>query len=121
MKPGSIGWVDLTVDDAEGVRDFYRAVVGWSASPVDMGGYSDFMMETPGEGQAVAGICHKRGTNADLPSRWMIYIVVEDLDASLARAAELGGKTLVGPKSMGSSRYAVLEDPGGSVCALYQP
>jgi predicted enzyme related to lactoylglutathione lyase len=28
---GKIGWLDLTVDDADAVRDFYREVVGWKA------------------------------------------------------------------------------------------
>jgi large conductance mechanosensitive channel protein len=27
--PGSIGWLDLTVEDAPRLRDFYSAVVGW--------------------------------------------------------------------------------------------
>jgi len=33
---GKIGWVDLTVPDAEKLRDFYREVVGWSITPVKM-------------------------------------------------------------------------------------
>lgn len=33
---GSLGWTDLTVPDAERIRDFYQAVVGWRAEPVDM-------------------------------------------------------------------------------------
>ena len=39
-KPGigTIVWCDLTVNDAETVRDFYAAVVGWKAEPVEMGG-----------------------------------------------------------------------------------
>ncbi|MGB6336961.1 MAG: VOC family protein, partial [Thermoanaerobaculia bacterium] len=36
---GKIGWTDLTVENADDVRDFYTAVVGWKPSPVDMGGY----------------------------------------------------------------------------------
>ena len=38
MSLGKIGWADLTVNDAETVRDFYRDVVGWTVQPVDMGG-----------------------------------------------------------------------------------
>lgn len=34
---GSIGWLDLTVDDAPGLRDFYSAVVGWTPAEVPMG------------------------------------------------------------------------------------
>ena len=28
---GKIGWIDMTLDDAPGVRDFYKAVVGWES------------------------------------------------------------------------------------------
>ena len=42
--PGTIAWWDLTVPDAALVRDFYSAVAGWEAEPVDMGDYSDFAM-----------------------------------------------------------------------------
>ena len=47
-KPGTISWTDLTVENAEEVRDFYQEVVGWDAHPVDMGQYTDFGMAAPG-------------------------------------------------------------------------
>jgi len=61
MVAGEIGWIDLTVQDAESVRDFYQAVAGWLPSPVDMGGYNDFCMSRPGGAEPVAGICHAAG------------------------------------------------------------
>jgi predicted enzyme related to lactoylglutathione lyase len=119
--PGTIGWIDLTAPDAEQVRTFYEGIAGWQPAPVDMGGYSDYTMSPPGGGP-VAGICHKQGANAALPSQWMIYINVPDLKASLARCRELGGQVLIEPAATGhASRYAVIEDPAGAVCALYQP
>jgi hypothetical protein len=42
--PGAIAWVDLTVPDAEAIRDFYSQVVAWKSEGVDMGGYKDFNM-----------------------------------------------------------------------------
>ena len=44
---GKIGWIDMTVDDADGVRDFYKAVVGWETDDVSMGDYSDYVMKMP--------------------------------------------------------------------------
>ena len=117
---GSIAWRDLTVPDAAKVRDFYASVVGWRPENVDMGGYSDYNMCAPGSGSAVAGVCHARGTNASLPAQWLIYIVVEDVDAAAARCLASGGKVLVKPKGLGAGRYCVIEDPAGAVCALYQ-
>lgn len=45
---GKIGWIDMTVDDADSVRDFYKAVVGWGHEDVSMGDYADYSMTTPG-------------------------------------------------------------------------
>ncbi|HPF36361.1 MAG TPA: VOC family protein [Candidatus Krumholzibacteria bacterium] len=118
--PGTIGWIDLTVDDAAGLRDFYAAVVGWEATPLSMGGYDDYCVGPAEGGDPVAGVCHRRGGNAHLPPVWMMYIVVEDLDASL-KACAAGGGALVGDvRKMGEARYAVIRDPAGAHCALYQ-
>ena len=117
---GAIGWIDLTVEDAEQVRDFYAAVTGWRPEPVVMGGYDDFNMTSPETGEPAAGVCHARGGNAGLPPVWMIYIVVEDLDASVEACRTGGGELLAGPRSMGGDRYCVIRDPAGAVAALYQ-
>jgi predicted enzyme related to lactoylglutathione lyase len=117
---GKIGWFDLTVEDAPAVRDFYARVVGWKPEDVNMGEYSDFNMTMPESGDAAAGICHARGGNAALPAQWLIYITVANVDDSAAACTENGGKVIVGPKSMGSGKFAVIEDPNGSVAALYQ-
>src|SRR5687768_13574363 len=117
---GAITWQDLTVANAEEVRDFYHAVIGWTVEPVDMGGYEDYSMTPPGGGEGGAGICHARGTNAKVPPQWLIYINVDDVDASAAKAVELGGAVLDGPREMGYGRFAVIRDPAGAVCALFK-
>lgn len=118
---GSITWIDLTVDDAESVRDFYRDVVGWESSGIDMGGYEDFCVQPPGQ-DPVAGICHARGNNAAIPPQWLPYITVQDLDASIARCRDKGGEVVVAPRTMeGQGRYAVIRDPAGAAAALFQP
>ena len=118
---GKIAWTDLTVPDADGLRDFYSRVVGWRSDPVSMGDYSDFNMIPPGSDEPAAGICHARGTNEDLPPVWLVYIVVADLEKSLSACMDGGGEILMGPKGMGpGSSYAVIRDPAGAFSALYQ-
>lgn len=120
-KLGTVGWIDLTVDDAESVRDFYAAVVGWRPEPVDMGNYADFSM-TSADGEARAGVCHARGGNEGIPKAWMIYINVDDLDVSLAACRDRGGEVIGEIRSMGdTSRYVFIRDPVGAVCALFEP
>lgn len=118
-RPGTISWQDLTVEDAEKVRDFYASVVGWSPEPLNMGTYSDFVMNA--DGQAVAGVCHARAGNATVPPVWLIYITVDDLDHSIAECDRLGGSLVVPPRSYGGGRFCVIKDPAGAICALYQP
>ena len=118
---GRVGWIDMTTEDAPGVRDFYKAVVGWETDDVDMGGYADYVMKMPASGDGVAGVCHATGSNADLPAGWLIYIVVEDVEKSAAACIANGGKIVVEIRGLAGGRFCVVEDPGGSVAGLYQP
>ena len=117
----SIIWTDLTVENAEEVKKFYQEVVSWKSTPEDMGGYFDYHMSTPESGKRVAGICHSRGPNKDLPPQWLVYMIVEDMDRSISRCIKLGGKVVAGPKELGPSRFCVIQDPAGAVAALFMP
>ncbi|MBU2675899.1 MAG: VOC family protein [Gammaproteobacteria bacterium] len=117
---GKIGWIDITVDDATGLRDFYKAVVGWTAEDVKMGDYSDYSMAIPDTDEAVTGICHARGSNASLRGGWLIYIIVEDVEASAAACVAHGGKVVVDPRALSGGTFCVIEDPSGATAALYQ-
>jgi len=121
MITGKITWMDLTVENAEQLRDFYSIVVGWKPSPVNMGNYDDYSMLTADE-QPAAGVCHARGPNAELPPQWLIYINVDNIENSIAKCRELGGEIITGPKNMGDyGRFCVIKDPAGAVCALFEP
>ncbi len=64
---GSVVWRDLTVPNADAVRKFYSAVVGWASSPQSMGDYDDYNMQIPATGR----VAHHFGGGAvdsSLPS-----------------------------------------------------
>lgn len=122
---GRIMWLDLTVPNAPETRDFYTQVIGWSVYEVAIedadGRYSDYAMLGP-DGSGLAGICHARGPNADLPPVWMIYLSVGDIAESLRRVGEEGGKVLkVVRNDDGSYMYAAVQDPVGVYFGLMQP
>ncbi|MFN3871843.1 MAG: VOC family protein [Ignavibacterium sp.] len=119
---GSITWCDLTVPDANEVKNFYEKVVSWKADSVSMGDYDDFSMIAPESKRIAAGICNAKGINAKLPPQWLIYITVEDVDRSAQTCIELGGKLITEPKTIPSyGRFCVIQDPAGAVCALFKP
>jgi predicted enzyme related to lactoylglutathione lyase len=118
---GALGWADLTVADAAGIRDFYAAVVGWTPTPLAMGDYDDYVMQAPGAPGPQAGICHARGANAGLPPAWLVYVTVADLAASVSACEARGGAVVAGPRGAGGgARFAVIRDPAGAVIALFQ-
>ena len=118
VKVGTIEWCDLTVKNAKDVKDFYCSVVGWESSTVSMGEYADFNINLPKTNDTVAGVCHARGDNNNLPTQWLIYVRVKDVSESAAKCKELGGSVLDGPRVMGSNQFCVIQDPEGAVLAL---
>ena len=105
--------------DAAAVSDFYREVIGWQAAPHDMGNYHDFdIRPNDGKGEPVAGICHTRDSNADMPPQWLIYVWVDDVAASAQRCREQGGSVVTGPRKMGQYDLCVIQDPAGAMLAL---
>lgn len=125
---GHILWTDLTVSNCEEVRTFYEAVIGWKSSPVEMEGRTDYMMAAPDDRPGVpegmehvaAGVCNALGEIADIPPQWINYWGVADLDASRAACETHGGKLMTGIKTHGSSRYCIVQDPGGATCGLFE-
>jgi hypothetical protein len=116
---GSVTWRDLTVEDAAKLSEFYSKVVGWRAVEHPMGGYADYEMQDA-SGTTVAGVCHARGPNANLPPHWLIYITVKDVAASAEACKANGGSIVDGPRGMGGAQMCVIRDPAGAVCVLYQ-
>jgi predicted enzyme related to lactoylglutathione lyase len=118
---GGVGWIDLTVDGADRLRDFYADVVGWRATSFDMGDYEDYVMSSPENGMAMAGICHARGENLGIPPQWLMYITVADVLESAQKVVEMGGEIVLSVREMGDTgRFCIIKDPAGAVCALFE-
>ncbi|WP_448564199.1 VOC family protein [Thalassotalea ganghwensis] len=117
---GAMGWLDLTVNNAQETKDFYQRVVGWGVQETNMGDYHDYTMTLPDNDQVVAGICHAKGSNKDLPATWMPYFIVENLETALAEVVANNGEQLSDIKRFGEDAFCFIEDPAGATCALYQ-
>jgi uncharacterized protein len=119
-KIGTMAWLDLSVGNASEVKSFYEDVIGWKTENISMGDYEDYAMLGPNNNEAVAGVCHAQGVNKDLPPAWLPYFLVADIEASIVAVQAKGGALVTEIKSMGSDKYAVIKDPAGAVCAIYQ-
>ena len=119
-KIDQIMWHDLTVENAGKVSDFYQQVIGWEKEGLSMGNYDDFLIKNPDDNEVIAGICHAKGVNKDLPAQWLMYITVENLDESLQTCKKLGGKVLGEKRKMGDEYYCLIQDPAGAFVMLYE-
>ncbi len=115
---GVFVWDELGTQDVEASEQFYSAVFGWTT--VDMGEeYGGYKIFQSGETR-VAGVMKLQ--DASTPSMWAPYVAVEDVDASVARASELGGSTILEPMDIPNvGRIAYLKDPIGAVFGIIKP
>ena len=119
--PGTPCWVELGgVPDLDAVEAFYRDVLGWEIpeqeNSAQLGGYRRAKLG----GRDVAGVSPRMEEGQ--PTVWMTYISVEDAAATLAKASEAGGQTIVEPiEVMELGTMAVFSDPTGAVCGIWQP
>ncbi|WP_343704380.1 VOC family protein [Chitinophaga sp.] len=119
---GTIVSADLTVPQADLLKDFYTKVIGWQTEDLAMkdgnGTYADYVMKDSA-GNWAGGVCHSRGVNQDLPPQWIVYVNVADIAQSMAQCLTLGGKVLKEARTAeGELQYALLQDPLGAILAV---
>src|SRR5450432_3025212 len=116
---GQFCWAELHTTDAIGAKAFYAALMGWEIEDNPMGPDMVYTMLKL-KGESAAALYEDKSGNA--PPHWGTYITVEDLDASSARATELGGTLLAGPFDVAEhGRMAVVHDPTGAIFCMWQP
>jgi predicted enzyme related to lactoylglutathione lyase len=111
-QPGALTWNDLVSPDPDAAARFYGELFGWTYMDIpDSGGYRVIR-----NGERSNGGMSR---HEDAPAAWLPYFGHEDADAVHGRIAELGGRALTEPMSIGAGRIAVLADPQGAVFAVW--
>lgn len=116
-EPGALSWNELATRDIDAAKAFYGAVFGWEGETNAYGetSYTEWKLG----GRSVGGmIAMNEQWPAEVPPHWMVYFAVEDADAAVARAEELGGRVAVPPTDTPAGRFAVLNDPHGAVFSV---
>ena len=113
-EPGAFTWCELNTRDLAGSKAFYASVFGWDAvtsgedSPMP---YTEFKLG----GDSIAGMMEMGGhLPAEVPPHWLVYVEVEDTDATVERVASLGGAVVVPGTDFPGGRFAILTDPQGA-------
>jgi predicted enzyme related to lactoylglutathione lyase len=123
---GRFTWYELMSTDPAAGLDFYAGLTGWThqlypASPpegVEMPPYHVWMkgeepmagcMELPAEAQ-------EQGA----PTHWMGYMHTDDVEATKARAIELGATELTSMEMPEVGKFAVMLDPSQAAICFFQ-
>jgi predicted enzyme related to lactoylglutathione lyase len=119
---GTYGWGQLNTRDPKGAGQFYTQLFGWELRRVEWEPWHPYWQVLVG-GEGQAGISPLPESIPDsVPAFWRPNFMTDDIEATLARAVELGGR-IVSPKAVIPDRIATAEvaDPAGAIFTLLQP
>lgn len=114
-EPVSMAWNEVNTKDGDAAKDFYGKVFGWEYDALP-----DSPMEYYGvknDGDLVGGMA-VHGEDGQAPPMWLGYFAVEDADATIAKAEELGGKLMMPAVDIPAGRFAIVIDPVGAAFAV---
>jgi uncharacterized protein len=114
---GAFSWSELMTTDVEAAKSFYSQLFGWSARDMEMpnGNYTTVQV---GEA-SVGGIMRIPAEAQGMPPSWGVYVTVDNVDETLARAEKLGGTVVMPPMDVpGVGRMAVVRDPQGATLSV---
>ncbi len=113
---GTPVWFELATPDRDRARDFYARVMDWRIAPSPVAEHGGYLLAGPDLHNGVAGMMTPP---PGAPNGWTVYFATADLDATLARVAELGGSTVFGPMDIPKvGRFAMIADPQGTAVTL---
>jgi predicted enzyme related to lactoylglutathione lyase len=116
---GTLCWADLSTPDPQRGSEFYSALLGWNiaADPKDPSGY----LHIKNGEQYIGGVPPTLHRQVGVPAHWMAYFQVDDVDATAAKAKELGANLYLPPMTMeGVGRMSVIADPQGAVFSIFK-
>jgi predicted enzyme related to lactoylglutathione lyase len=122
-KPGSFCWMELATTDQNAAKIFYGSLFGWTAKDEPMGPSDVYtMFQIDGKFTGAAYTLRPDQHAAGVPPHWMLYIAVENADASTEQAGKAGATVIMPPFDvMDAGRMSVLRDPTGAHFCIWQP
>lgn len=118
-KDGAWIWNELYTDDIDAAGAFYKALSGFHVKTMTIeGGSPDRYDILDADGKGRAGILTMPG----VPTHWMPYVKVADVDRTLDHASRMGAIVKAGPEDVPNvGRIAVFLDPQGAPLGILRP
>lgn len=119
---GVFCWSELCTSDWKKGKAFYTELFGWGADDQPIGGDLYYtMLQKQGDDVAAMYQMPVDQAQSDIPSHWLAYIAVDNIDSVAEQAKLLGAEIIAGPHDvMDAGRMVLLNEPGGALFALWQ-
>jgi predicted enzyme related to lactoylglutathione lyase len=111
------GWAELNARGLDKALPFYQRIFGWT--PKSTGDAQQPYTEFHAAGESIAGALEMSPmVPSHMPSYWMVYFSVDDVDAAYKKAIDAGATEMVAPQDFPGGRFAIISDPQGAVFGL---
>lgn len=120
-RHGAVIWNELNTHDPAAAMAFYAKLMGWSFAPMPMEDGEYWIIKHADKD--LGGVFPLSAPEfRDVPSHWLTYLAVDDVDASIVEVEKLGGTVTKAPFDVpGVGRLAVVQDPSGAHVAWITP
>lgn len=103
-------WIELSTSDIRKSSHFYGDIMGW-----DVDGDEGYRI-AKSQGLPVAGLVAQ--AESTMPDSWVTYFYTENMDNTVLRVAELGGRVILEPTPVTRGTIALCVDTAGAIFGL---
>ena len=115
--PNSWCWNELGTNDTRRAGEFYSNLFGWTRDTQNFGPM-EYTLFKNGD-RSAGGMYQITPEMGPIPPHWLVYFAVDDCDAKVQRATELGASVMKPADDIpGVGRFAILNDPQGVAFAI---
>ncbi|MDQ6746913.1 MAG: VOC family protein [Candidatus Dormibacteraeota bacterium] len=122
-EPNTFGWCELNTHGVDKAAEFYAQVFGWNAHQTEASQDGPRYTEWQLGGKSFGGAMDMADTSMPegIPPHWLVYFISADIDGTVAKVRELGGRVMMEPRDYPGGRFAVVGDPTGAAFGLMTP
>ena len=117
--PGAFCWNELATPDIEGSKQFFGELLGWEC--VDNPNPKTKYYIIKNKGTENGGMIQMTAEWEGVPPHWMAYFATADIQNTVNKMTENGGKICVPPFDIPIGKICVGNDPQGATFSLFQP
>lgn len=112
---GALCWNELHTRDYDAARAFYAAVFGYEYQDVSAEGMVYATLQRVSDRKDIGGVHHDLDLPAGAPDHWLTWFASDDVDATTAKAEQLGAVPVMPAVDTPFGRMAIVQGAQGEV------